>query len=136
MQDQNKAVNVTLSQTVTVAPSKNFTFTGHSYYQIAASNNIRYVVYGFAVGRGAIADVTAFTVDFLDAGGNVIAGSSQTVNLPKNRPTDVNPDDWVTTTIQAQLAGKRRERAGNGCGNKHGGELHDRMPRRPRRVFR
>ena len=33
--DQNKAVNVTLSQTVAVAPSKNFTFTGHSYYQIA-----------------------------------------------------------------------------------------------------
>ena len=42
---------------------------------------------------------TAYTVDFLDSGGNMIAGASQTVNPIKNRATDVNPDDWITSTI-------------------------------------
>ena len=97
--DQNKAVNVSLTQTVAGAPNKNFTFTGHSYYQIASSNNIDTLFADSPSGAVPSPTVTAFTVDFLDSGGNLIAGASQTVNPPKNRATDVNPDDWMTTTI-------------------------------------
>lgn len=100
-QDQNKSVNLSMTQTVAVAPGKNFTFTGHSYYQIAASNNIDTLFADSPSGAVASPTVTAFTVDFLDSGGNVIAGSSQTINPPKNRATDVNPDDWVTSTTSA-----------------------------------
>ncbi len=98
-QDQNQAVNVSITQTVAVSPSKNFTFTGHSYYQVAASNNLDTLFEDSPSGAVQSPTATAFTVDFLDSGGNMIAGASQTVNPPKNRATDVNPDDWMTSTI-------------------------------------
>lgn len=92
--DQNKAVNVSLSQTVPVVASKNYTFTGHSFYQIAAPNNLDTLFADSPSGAVPSPTQTTFKVEFLNASDTVLG--SQSISLPKNRPTDANPADWQT----------------------------------------
>ena len=94
---QNKAINVSMSQTVAAPAGKTFNFSGNSFFQVAASNNLTTLFPDSPSGAIASPTQTAFTVDFLDATNHVLATNS--VNLPKNRPTDNNPADWVNTAM-------------------------------------
>ncbi len=95
--DQNQMINVSMSQTVPVPANKNFTFTGHSFFQTAASNNLDTLFADSPSGAVASPTQTTFTVEFLNGSNAVL--DTQTIVLPKNRATDVNPDDWQTHTI-------------------------------------
>jgi hypothetical protein len=98
---QNKAVDVMLTQTYTfgaAAAGRTYTFTGHSYYQVAASNNVDTLFPDSPSGEVPSPTQSFFQIEFLDAG-DAVLGTPTRLDLPKNRVTDVLPDDWQMHTV-------------------------------------
>jgi hypothetical protein len=148
---QNKAVNLTLSQTYSSAiAGRTYTFDGNSFFQLQSSNNLStlgvlttlgdynldatvnaadYTIWRDTLGsttdfrangtnEGASLDLvdqadydywkerfgnaghgaipsptqTKFLLEFLNSSNTVIDSAS--IDLPRDRPTDVRPDDW------------------------------------------
>jgi len=99
--DQNKPVNLTLSQTFPQgisAGGHTFYFSGHSSFQSAYSGNIDTLFSDAPSPNAPSPTQTKFMMEFLDAG-NALLGSAS-VDLPRNR-TDSDPRTWVTTTVSA-----------------------------------
>lgn len=102
--DLNKAVNVALSQTVNLssASGKTFTFSGRTYYQTAYSGNIDTLFADSPSGAIASPTKTFFRVEFLDSASSVLA--THTFDLPKNRATEVRPDDYMLNSFTTPAA--------------------------------
>ena len=99
--DQNKPVNLTLTQTFPQgisAVGHTFYFSGDSSFQSGYSGNIPTLFADAPSGAIASPTQTKFTMDFLDASNAVLGTAS--VDLPRNR-TDSDPRTWVTTTVSA-----------------------------------
>ena len=98
-QDQNKPVNLTLTQTFPQgisAAGHTFYFSGDSSFQSGYSGNIDTLLADAPSGAIASPTQTKFIMDFLDAGNTVLGTAS--VDLPRNR-TDTDPRTWVTSTV-------------------------------------
>jgi hypothetical protein len=155
---QNKAVNLTMSQTFTFGASaagRTYTFDGFSFYQLQSSNNLNTLgvlttlgdynldasvnAADYTIWRDTLGSTTDFrangtnegaSLDLIDqadydywaerfgnAGHGEIPSPTQTkyqieflnnsnvvldtasVDLPRNRPTDVRPDDWLQSSV-------------------------------------
>jgi hypothetical protein len=93
---QNKPVNMVLTQTFTFgsfAAGRTYTFSGHSYFQTGASNNIDTLFPDSPVGAAPSPTQTYFQMEFLNDM-DAVLGSPIRLDLPKNRPTDMLPADW------------------------------------------
>jgi hypothetical protein len=98
---QNKAINVSLQQTTASAiAGRTYTLTGHSYFQIAASNNVDTLFPDSPAGAVPSPTETYFQMEFLNASGAVI-GAPARLDLPKNRTTDDPVADYLTHTLMA-----------------------------------
>jgi hypothetical protein len=110
---QNLPVNVVLSQTFpfgAAAAGRTYTFTGHSYFQVAASNNIDTLYQDSPVGIAPSPTETYFQMEFL-SGSDAVLGNPIRLDLPKNRTSDTLPDDWQTHTLMGMApAGTERIR--------------------------
>jgi hypothetical protein len=99
--DQNKPVDVVLTQTYTFGPAaagRTYTFTGHSYYQTAASNNVDMLFGDSPSGVVPSPTQTYFQIEYLNAS-DAVLGAPFRLDLPKNRTTDVLPDDWQMHSV-------------------------------------
>jgi hypothetical protein len=93
--NQNRPVNVILTQTYRFGPSaagRTYTFTGHSHYQLAASNNLEILYNDAPNGPVESPTETYFQMEFLDDS-DAVLGDPVRLDLPKNRTEDVLPDD-------------------------------------------
>ena len=99
--DQNKAINVILSQTYVGGPStagKTFTFSGDSTWQSAYSGNVDTLQAGSPSGAIASPTKTQFQISFLTSSDSVL--STTTFDLPRNR-VDTDPVTWITSSVAA-----------------------------------
>ncbi len=96
--DQNRQVSVVLTQTFTGAqPTRTYTFTGHSYFQTAASNNIDTLFADAPSGAIPSPTQTYFQMEFLNSSNTVL--QTNRLDLPKNRATDVLPTDYLENSV-------------------------------------
>jgi hypothetical protein len=92
--DQNRPVNVVLTQTYpfgAAAAGRTYTFTGHSFYQLAASNNLEILHNDAPNGPVESPTQTYFQMEFLNDSGAVL-GDPIRLDLPKNRLFDDPPE--------------------------------------------
>lgn len=98
--DQNRQVNVVLTQTYTGAvANRTYTFTGHSYFQTAASNNIDTLFADSPSGAVPSPTQTYFQMEFLNSSNTVL--QTNRLDLPKNRLTDTLPADYLENSVSA-----------------------------------
>lgn len=99
----NGKVSVVLQQTYPFGPSaagRTYTFTGYSYFQLAASNNIDTLFEDSPSGAVPSPTQTYFELAFLNASDQVL-GTPTRLDLPKNRAADTLPDAWQQHTLAA-----------------------------------
>lgn len=98
--DQNQRVSAVLTQTFSGAVAgRTYTLTGHSYYQLAASNNIDTLFADSPSGAVPSPTQTYFQLEFLNSS-NTVLGTNR-LDLPKNRALDTLPDNY----LEHQVAG-------------------------------
>ncbi len=99
---QNKAVNLSMSQTFVAGPSaagKIYTFSGDSQFQSAYSGNIDNLFSDSPSGVVPSPTQTKFEIAFLNSS-NALIGSPFSVDLPRNR-VDTDPPTWQMSQVSA-----------------------------------
>jgi hypothetical protein len=102
-QDQNKAVNVSLTQTVNFGASaagRTYTFTAHSFVQAAASNILTTLYPDSPSGAIASPTQTYFELAFLNSS-NAVLGTPATVDLRADPTTEAWRSQFVSATAPA-----------------------------------
>lgn len=101
--DQNKAINVVMTQVEDFGPTaagRTWNFNGQSFFQLATSANLDTLPEDSPSGEVASPTEAYMEMAFLDAN-DMVLGTPTRLDLPKNRPTDVNPDDWLLHNVNA-----------------------------------
>jgi hypothetical protein len=80
------------------AAGRTYTFTGHSYFQLAASNNVTTLFPDSPVGAAPSPTETYFELAFLNAS-DMVLGTPVRLDLPRDRVDDALPGAWQQHTV-------------------------------------